>query len=105
MPLNQSIWLVTGVFSTTMLLAWLFIDKRVTTTGLLSAGGWATMALTGGSLEVIGQSGSRIATQAGPLQYFCTLLALLSLLAVILHRFGHYPPPTDRTERTQNVAD
>jgi len=91
----ESHWMAVGAFSLVMTLGWLFVDVRVTTTGLLAAMGWITMALTGDTLERITQDGSRVDASAGVLVWLCTALAILSLLAVLLYQFDAYPPETE----------
>jgi hypothetical protein len=87
------LWL--GVFTMTMTVAWLFVERRVTTTAMLSAIGWSVMALTGGNLTRVTEDGSEISTSIDELQWICTLLALLSFVVLVLYRFGHYPPTDD----------
>lgn len=94
----ESHWFALGGFSMLMTLGWLFVEERVTTTAALAAGGWAYMALTADSLVRYTDTGTEIAVSAGSLAYFCTALALLSLLALLLYRFGLYPPQEDDPE-------
>jgi len=88
-------WLALGGFSMLMTLAWLFVERRITTTTLLAGAGWAYMALTADSLVRYTETGSEISLSAGSLAYFCTGLALLSFLALVLFMFGEYPPGED----------
>lgn len=85
-------WLSVGVFSTLFSAAWLFVDRRTTVSTLLAAAGWAWMTVTGGSLTRTTMSGTTVELAAGSLQYLTLSLALLSLLALLMHQFGHYPP-------------
>lgn len=93
--MEQTFWLALGGFSLLMTFAWLFVERRLYVTSGFAAAGWALMAVTADSLTTITQSGSEVATSAGVLAYFCTGLALLSLLALFLSAFGHYPPEED----------
>lgn len=94
-------WFAVGAFATLMTLAWLFIEKRITTTSALSAICWSFMAITGGNLTRYTQTGAEISLDAGVLQYACTALAMLSFLALALYRFDHYPPREDNPAEAQ----
>lgn len=82
-------------FAFLMTLAWLFIERRIVTTAGLSGLTWALAALSGGSLTRITQTGEEIAVSVDELQYLCTLMALLSILALVLYEFDQYPPGSD----------
>lgn len=89
-------WFILVAGATLSTIAWLFVERRVTTTTGLAAALWSFAALTGGkNLERITMDGTRVATPAPELQYVCTALAALSLLAALLYRFGAYPPQDD----------
>jgi len=89
-------WLAVGVFATILTLGWIYRpDERLTTTAMLSTGAWAWMALTAQSLTRYTETGETIDVAAGSLAYFPAFLAVLSMLALILYRFGHYPPRED----------
>jgi hypothetical protein len=93
--MQETFWLALGAFSMILTLGWLFVERRITTTAILAGAGWSYMALTADSLTKITQDGTEVATTAGSLGYFCTGLALLSFLALLLRFFGHYPPEDD----------
>jgi len=95
MAMLESHWLLVAGFAMSMTVAWLFLPKRITTTSALAGAAWAYAALTGGQLTRITEDGTEIAVSIGELQYFCTLLAVLSFLALILYRFDAYPPGGD----------
>lgn len=97
-------WLAVGLFSTAFTFAWLFAERRLTVSTLCAAAGWSWMTVTGGSLTRYTQTGEEIALSTTSLQYLTVALALLSLLALIMHQFGHYPP-ADSSEVPTNVAD
>ena len=102
----ESLWLAVGAFSMLMTGGWLYARRRLTVTTLLAGVGWAWMTVTGGQVERITESGSRVALEMVSLQYLTTALALLSFLALVLHQFGHYPPTDDPDSQvTPNVAD
>lgn len=88
-------WFAVGGFSLIMTLAWLFIEKRINTTAMLSAIGWSWMALTGADLTRYTDTGTEISLSAGNLQWLCSALAILSLLVLLLYQFDHYPPRDD----------
>jgi len=89
-------WLAVGVFSMITTLGWLYRPtERLTVTALLSTFGWAWMALTADSLVRYTQTGEVVPLSAGSLAYVAAFLAVLSMLALILYRFGHYPPTED----------
>lgn len=96
----QSVWFAFGGFSMLMTLAWLFRpDERTTFTALFGASGWALMAITATDLEKLTESGERVSAGVGLApQLFLVGLALLSLLAAFLYRWGLYPPD-DSPER------
>jgi len=88
-------WWAIVVFSFVMTLAWLFVDKRVTTTALLAGAGWSFAVLTGGKLTYTTEAGIRYYNNVGEIRYFALFMALLSFMVLILYRFGHYPPEED----------
>lgn len=88
-------WFALTAFAFFMSVAWLFIERRITTTSALAGATWALAAVSGGDLTRITQDGTEVAVEVGVLQYICTLMALLSLLVLILYRFGEYPPGPD----------
>lgn len=94
-------WLALGAFATALTFAWLFVEKRTTTTTIISATCWSVMALSGNSLERITETGSRVSADVGFLVWLCTLLAVLSMLAAVLFQFGHYPPEDNDMTQTE----
>lgn len=92
----ESHWFAVAAFSMIFTLGWLFVEKRVTTTAMLAAAGWSFCAFTAQSLTRITQTGAEVSVPAGSLAYFCIALALVSLLALVLYRFGLYPPTDDQ---------
>ena len=85
-------WLALSALATAFTFAWLFVERRITTTTILAATCWSLLALSGGSLERITETGTRVSADVGYLVWVCTLLAILSMLAGVLYVFGHYPP-------------
>lgn len=96
-------WMLLAGFALSMTLAWLFIERRITTTTILAGVGWSLASLTGGNLTRITNDGTEVAVDVGVLQYVCTFLALLSFMALLLSRFGHYPPTDDDPANTDGV--
>jgi len=88
-------WILLVGFAFLMSVAWLFIERRITTTSALAGVTWALAALTGGNLTRITQDGSEVAVSVDELQYICTIMAVLSLMVLILYRFDAYPPNAD----------
>jgi hypothetical protein len=97
-------WLAVGAFSTAFTFAWLFAGERITVTTLFATAGWSWMSVTGGDLTRYTEGGTEIAISSTSLQYLTVALALLSLLALLMHQFGHYPPDDD-SPVPSNVAD
>lgn len=89
-------WWGVVLFAFTMTAAWLFIEKRVTTTALLAGAGWSFAFFTGVELVHRTETGATYTTSAGTVRYFALFLALLSFVVLILYRFGHYPPEDDQ---------
>jgi len=95
-------WLAVGVFSLVMTMGWLYRPtERMTVAALLSTAGWSWMALTAQTLVRYTETGEPIDVAAGSLAYFPAFLALLSILALVLYRFGHYPPREDDPAEVQ----
>lgn len=88
-------WYAVGAGSLLMTFAWLFVEKRITFTSLFAGIGWGWLALVGGSITKYTESGTEIPLAAPSLQYILGGLAILSFLAGVLYRFGHYPPVDD----------
>lgn len=88
-------WWAIVVFALLMTLAWLFVEKRITTTSMLAGGAWSFAALTGSELVHTTEAGITYTRSAGEIRYFALLLALLSFVVLILYRLGHYPPEED----------
>ena len=105
-------WFAVAAFATLMTAAWLYVDRRITTSAALAAVTWSWLSVTGDSLVRYTQTGAEIQLSVGTLQYVTALLALLSLLALVLKRFGHYPPTDSQDSdtdtpisNTTNVTD
>ena len=101
--------------------AWLFKpDERTQVTTLTAFFAWSLVGLLGGDAEIYdatnetiqtAPNGTELAVQttgefvAAPLpaefRYFAGLWALLSILALILHVWGVYPPRDDGEEMIQ----
>jgi len=100
----ESQWLAVGAFATLMTLAWLFVQQRLTTTTAFAGIAWSWMALTGGGVTKLGESGTVVEASVGSLQFLCALFAILSFAALMLSRFGHYPPDEEtRLTEARNV--
>jgi hypothetical protein len=97
----QIYWLVlvTGAFVLT--LAWLLVPmaaSRIHNIPIFAIGSgalWSYAALTGGSIETLTESGTRVAAPAPDLQLPALALGLLSFFAAVAYWTGHYPPVTD----------
>jgi len=91
----QAYWFAMGGFTTLMTFAWLFIERRVTSTGLFAGIGWSFLAVTGNDIHRFTETGAEIQVPLGNLQYFCAGMAFLSFFAVLAYRYGHFPPKDD----------
>jgi len=98
------LWLAVGIFSTAMTGGWLYAGRRLTVSTLLAGVGWSWLTVTGGSVTLITDTGSRVALKMVSLQYLTVALALLSFLALIMHQFGHYPPDSDGGINTRGAS-
>jgi len=88
-------WFALVGFAFSMSVAWLFIERRITTTSGLAGITWALAALSGGNLTRITNDGTEVAASVDELQYLCTLMAVLSFMVLLLYRFDAYPPNAD----------
>jgi hypothetical protein len=78
--------------------AWLFRRERITVTAFLAAVSWVILAVYGGEVErASGCCGSTSAAAVGiEIRALLFGLGLLSVLVLILHQVGVYPPVTDQ---------
>jgi hypothetical protein len=92
----KTYYLGVAIFAAACTYLWAFRDDRITLTGTLAATAWALLALTGS--EVVTQTSCCQVTTPVPaaIRYMLAALAILSLLAVILHHLGVYPPEDER---------
>jgi len=100
----QVYWFAIAGFALVMTLAYLFIERRITMTGMMAGILWSYAALTGEAVYKITESGEQVSMPVGNIQYLALVLALLSFLAVILYRFGHYPPKDDDPTQGESTA-
>lgn len=97
-------WMATGFVAFVLTLCWLFVERRIFVTSGLAGGLWSWMALTGGDVTRLLDSGARASTSIESLQYLTAAMALLSLFAMTMYYFGYYPPDESRPEE-RGVSD
>jgi len=51
----------------------------------------------------MGEFGTVVEAGVGSLQFVCALFAILSFAALMLSRFGHYPPDDTALTEARNV--
>jgi hypothetical protein len=85
-------WYVLFAGASILTLAWLFLERNLAFSTLLSGALWFVTAYTGGDLTRITNSGTQVSVSAPELQYVALALGLASLLARMLYSFGEYPP-------------
>lgn len=92
-----NLWLSLGAFATLMTLTYAFIlpDERVYFSAGLAAVAWGVMSMSAQNLTRLTDQGKTEGVETPSLQFFTFVLALLSLLVLILYRFGEYPPETE----------
>jgi hypothetical protein len=100
----QVYWFAVAGFALLMTLSWLFINRRITMTGVMAGILWSYAALTGDAVYRITETGEQVSMPVGNIQYLTLVLALYSFLAVILYRFGHYPPTDDDPTQGESTA-
>jgi len=90
----QAQWFALAGMSMLLTLVWLVVqpDENVFVTGSLSFAGWALSTVTAPGIEVITQSGETVAAGSSTLAFVALAWAILSALATIGYRTGHYPP-------------
>lgn len=91
-------WLAVGAVATILTLCWLFVEKRILVTSGLAGGLWSWMALVGGDVTRLLESGARASTTLTSLRYLLAAMAILSLFAMTMYYFGYYPPDEERPE-------
>lgn len=99
-------WWAVVLFAFAMTAAWLFVEKRTTTTALLAGAAWSFAALTGGNLTRHAFSSgvhSTYTVSTGYIQYLAMLMAILSFLVLLLYRLGAYPPEEDDPYRGETT--
>jgi len=87
-------WYALVAASFTLTLVWTVIqpDERVFLTAGLSTAGWALAMLTAPGLQTLTESGERVAAGSDVLAFVALVFALVSALAVMGYKTGHYPP-------------
>lgn len=87
-------WLALAAFALLFTLLWL-ADRprqRLYFTASFAGFAWAICAYAAPGVEVV-DAGQTVAAPVDPaIQYVTAALALISLVVVVLHRFGGYPP-------------
>ncbi|MWG35893.1 hypothetical protein [Halomarina oriensis] len=93
------VWLAVAAVALLFTLCWLFVEKRLFLTTLLSTILWAWLGTTAGDLEVRSlEAGTTAPIEIPSLQWVMFGMTALSVLAAFLHYFGHYPPQDDTVE-------
>lgn len=86
------IWLALGLLATAFTFAWVLGHDRIYVKAGISLGSWALVAITGGDVYHVTDSGVETALDVGEIQYFAAGLAVLSFIVLLLYRFDEYPP-------------
>lgn len=96
-----SAWLAVAALATLMTYTWLVLmpERRVTMTAGTSTVAWAIVAFQARNLEVVTDSGSKVAVDLFSVQLLAAFLAAISAISLMLYQFGQYPPETRRDGR------
>jgi hypothetical protein len=92
MLLSQWYALAGAAFVLTLVWTVIQPDERVFLTAGLSTAGWALAMLTAPGLQTLTESGERVAAGSDVLAFVALVFALVSALAVMGYKTGHYPP-------------
>lgn len=87
-------WYALAAASFALTLVWTVIqpDERVFLTAGLSTAGWALAMLTAPGVQALTDGGDRVAAGSDVLAFVALAFALVSALAVMGYKTGHYPP-------------
>jgi len=95
------IWIFIAVLAMALIttLIWAVGEVRIPMFALSSAFLWALLAFEGG--EITRQQGlcCKVTTEVPGVQLFAGLMTFASIAALILYRFGEFPPTRESTDR------
>lgn len=101
------VWIAVAAVALLFTVCWLFVERRLFLTTLLSATLWSWLATTAGDLQIRSlEANTSVAVDIASLQWLMFGMAALSVFATFLHYFDAYPPGEDtidpqRTETTR----
>lgn len=94
-----SIFLAIFAFATLSTLIWAVLEVRIPLFGIASVFAWVLLAFEGAEVTKHAQDGTAISTELPYVQMFCGLMAFASAVAILLYRFGEFPPSNDAVNR------
>jgi len=94
-----SIYLALFGFATIATLIWSVLEVRIPLMGIVSVFAWVLLAFEGAEITKHAQDGTAITTELPYVQMFCGLMAFSSAIALLLYRFGEFPPSNDAVDR------
>jgi len=94
-----SIYLALFGFATIATLIWSVLEVRIPLMGIVSVFAWVLLAFQGAEVTQYTQDGTAITTDVPYFQMFCGLMAFASAVAILLYRFGEFPPSNQAVDR------
>lgn len=80
-------------------LIWAVGEVRIPMFALSSAFLWGLLAFNGGEITRTQGMCCRVTTEVPGVQLFAGLMTFASIAALVLYRFGEFPPSADATDR------
>lgn len=98
-------WIAVAALATLMTYTWLVLlpERRVTMTAGTSTVAWAIVAFQARNLEIVTNSGSKVAVDLFSVQLLAAFLAAISAISLTLYQFGQYPPESTTTGTGQEA--
>jgi hypothetical protein len=94
-----SIYLAVFAFASLATMIWAVVEVRIPLFSVVSVFAWLLLAFEGAQVTKHAQDGTAITTELPYVQLFCGLMAFSSAIALILYRFGEFPPSNDAVDR------